>query len=84
MFGYPSLKLGRKPFAFFHADTGRHAAFKLPPKLREEQLTLDGNSTFDPAGGRPMRQWVQVPVERAESWPVLAEAALTYLEQQKA
>ena len=75
MFGYPALCLGRKPFAFFHADTQRHAAFKLPPELRERYLALDGCSAFDPSGGRPMRAWVQVPADRADLWPVLARSA---------
>ena len=75
MFGYPALCIGRKPFAFFHSDTTRHAAFKLPPKPLAQTLALDGCEPFDPAGGKPMRAWVQVPFERADAWPVLAQAA---------
>ena len=76
MFGYPSLNIGRKPFAFWNADTNGHAAFKLPADLREDLLLRDGFDLFDPAGkGRPMKAWVQVSVSRAGEWPALARAA---------
>jgi len=81
MFGYPSLNVGRKPFAFFHADTEQHAAFKLPSNIIEEHLSLEGFALFNPSGNSPMRQWLQVPIEQVELWPVLAKAAHEYLIQ---
>lgn len=80
MFGYPSLNIGRKPFAFWHADTAAHAAFKLPLELHPDLLARDGFSLFDPAGkGKPMKAWVQVPISAADEWPVLAKAAFENL-----
>ncbi len=79
-FGYRALQIGRKPFAFFHAGTGRDAAFKLPQDLLPEYLVRDGFSVFDPAGkGKLMRNCLQVPFEEVRTWQVLAQAAHEHL-----
>ncbi len=85
MFGYPALCIGRKPFAFFHAETGRDAAFKLPAARMAIELQQDGYGVFDPAGkGKPMKSWLQVPFEAADAWAVLAEAAFEALDKEVA
>ncbi len=35
---------------------------KLLAELHKEALSLDGCKLFDPAGGRPIKEWVQVPL----------------------
>ncbi|WP_280714992.1 hypothetical protein [Kitasatospora sp. MAP5-34] len=77
MFGMPCLKdVNGKAFAGLHSgelvcrlgrDTPAHA----------EALQLPGAHLFDPADGRPMKDWVCVPPTSAAHWDNLAEAALT-------
>jgi hypothetical protein len=51
--------------------------FKLPDEeARERALALGGAHHFDPAGGRPMKEWVVVPEVHADLWPELAHLAL--------
>lgn len=75
MFGMPCVKRAGKAVAgYYQGDM----VFKLPdPEAREHALALDGAHLFDPMGGRPMKEWVQVPPAHAERWPELAELALT-------
>ena len=43
-------------------------------------MSLKGAGQFDPSGmGRPMKEWVVVPVVHAKSWAELAEAARTHV-----
>lgn len=75
MMGMPAIKAGGKMIGGFWQDC---LVVKLPDeKLREQALALDGASLFDPGGGRPMREWVQVPARHAERWSELAGQALT-------
>jgi hypothetical protein len=76
MFGMPCLKIEGKAFAGYH-----HGAmvFKLQGEAHAEALALTGSHLFDPAGGRPMREWVEVPAQHAEHWTKLGEAALNYV-----
>src|SRR4051812_29203268 len=74
MFGMPCVKRNGKAVAGFHKG---EMVFKLPDEAaREEALALDGAHLFDPMGGRPMREWVQVPAAQADAWPGLARRAL--------
>jgi AraC-like DNA-binding protein len=73
LFGKPCLKYGGKAFACLFRDA---VAFKLRLKLHADALALEGAQLFDPSGrGRPMKEWVQVPVDHADSWPELARSA---------
>ena len=75
MMGMPCIKRGGKIFAGF-SDSGE-MVFKLPDQAaRERALELEGARLFDPMGGRPMKEWVQVPAAHAERWNELAELAL--------
>jgi hypothetical protein len=78
MFGMPCLKSGRNTFAGLF---GEAAVFKLPAATLAEALALPGAKLFDPAGGRPMREWAVVPLASAERWPDLADTALAYVNQ---
>jgi hypothetical protein len=73
LFGKPCLKVRGKAFACQFQDA---IAFKLGPDLHGEALGLKGAQLFDPSGkGRPMKEWVQVPVDHAGRWPALARGA---------
>jgi hypothetical protein len=76
MFGMPCLKVERKMLAGLYGDA---MTFKLPPGPREEALALDGAVPFDPGMGRPMKEWVVVPLTHADAWPRFAEQALEYV-----
>ena len=74
MFGMPCIKRGGKAVAGFWQES---VVFKLPAAdARERALALDGAVLFDPMGGRPMKEWVVVPVSHADEWPGLASDAL--------
>ena len=75
MFGMRSLAVRGKAFAglsgedmIFRLDAGSEAHAKAH--------ALPGAKAFDPMGGRPMKAWVQVPLEQSEWWLDLAEEAL--------
>lgn len=73
MFGKPCLKIGGKAFACQFRDA---TAFKLESEQHTGALELTGAVLFDPSGkGRPMKAWVQVPVDHVKQWPDLARAA---------
>jgi hypothetical protein len=76
MFGMPVLKAGGKAFAGYFRGS---MTFKLDEPRRSEALSIAGAALFDPMGGRPMREWVQVPAAAADRWRELAEAALAYV-----
>ncbi|MFD7906804.1 hypothetical protein ACFV4F_01070 [Kitasatospora sp. NPDC059722] len=76
MFGMPCLKdVNGKAFAGLHSgelvcrlgrDSAEHA----------EALATEGAHLFDPADGRPMKDWVCLPESAAGQWQRYAEAAL--------
>lgn len=76
MFGMPCLKdVNGKAFAGLRGDElvcrlGRESA------EHAEALALAGAHLFDPAGGRPMKDWVCLPGTAADRWQHYAEAAL--------
>lgn len=76
MFGMPCLKIERKMLAGLYGDA---MTFKLPSGPLEEALALEGAAHFDPGMGRPMKEWVVVPLAHAETWPGYAEHALEYV-----
>lgn len=78
LFGKQCFKIGGKPFvAFFKASM----IFKLEGVAHAEALALAGATLFDPSGKqRPMKEWVQVPFDRADLWPAFAAAAKQYVE----
>lgn len=77
MFGKPCLKAGSKAFACLFRDG---VAFKLAGPEHGKALDMDGAELFDPSGkGRPMKEWVQVPVAHADQWRGLGDAAAAYV-----
>ena len=81
MFGALCIKASNgKAGVIFKNDT---IAFKLEEPLLQETLSLDGAQIFEPADGRPMNGWVQLPITYAEKWPELAQKAMDYVKTLK-
>ena len=76
MFGMPCLKIEKKMLGGLYGDA---MTFKLPPEPREEALKLSGAEHFDPGMGRPMKEWVVVPLEHSATWPKYAELAMEFV-----
>ncbi|MET9317307.1 hypothetical protein ABZX12_36275 [Kribbella sp. NPDC003505] len=76
MFGMPCLKIGKKVLAGMYGDA---MTFKLPPEPRAKALALPGVEQFDPGMGRPMKEWVRIPLEQSAAWPEYAAEALEYV-----
>jgi len=76
MFGMPVLKAGGKVFAGTYGDA---MTFKLGPDDLEKARALKGVEAFEPMKGRPMKEWVLVPLAHAKRWPDLTERAFRYL-----
>lgn len=76
MFNMPWLKTSGEEFAGRFGDA---MVFRLPAADHAEALALEGARLFDPAGGRPMKRWVEVPFAHAARWPDFARAALGHV-----
>ena len=78
MFGMPCLKNSNgKAFAGFFEGT---MVFKLGGTSHTEALALSGAKLFDPSErGRPMKEWVVVPVEHGSRWLKFARDAFDYV-----
>ena len=76
MFGMPVLKAGDKVFAGTFGDA---MTFKLGPDDLVPARALTGVEPFEPMKGRPMKEWVLVPLAHAKRWSDLAERAFIYL-----
>lgn len=76
MFGKPCYTLNGKAFVCFFQQ---QMVFKITGNELERVLKMEGSKLFDPSGkGRPMKEWVQVPVEFSYIWPELAMQAAIY------
>ena len=77
MFGALCMKAPNgKAGVLFKKD---NIAFKLEDAELQKTLSLDGARIFEPADGRPMNGWVQLPYSYAEKWPELAQKAMDYV-----
>ncbi len=78
MFGMPCLKNSSgKAFAGYSEGA---MVFKLSGTSHAEALALSGSRLFDPSErGRPMKEWVVVPVEHSSRWLEFARDAFDYV-----
>jgi hypothetical protein len=82
MFGMPCLKNSNgKAFAGYFEGT---MVFKLGGTSHAEALALAGAKLFDPSErGRPMKEWVVVPIEHVSRWLEFARYAFDYVAEKK-
>ena len=81
MFGMPCLKNSNgKAFAGYFEGA---MVFKLGGASHAEALALSGAMLFDPVGGRPMKEWVMVPIEHVSRWLEFARDAFDYVAVKK-
>ncbi len=82
MFGMPCLKNSNgKAFAGYFEGT---MVFKLGGSSHAEALALPGARLFDPSErGRPMKEWVVVPLEHVSRWLEFARYAFDYVADKK-
>ena len=82
MFGMPCLKNSNgKAFAGYFEGA---MVFKLGGASHAEALALSGAKLFDPSErGRPMKEWVVVPIEHVSRWPEFARDAFDYVADKK-
>jgi len=64
IFGHKGLKVQGKIFAFYNEP---HLVVKLKKGDVEEALKLVGTQNFDPMGGKPMKEWVEIPYDH-QKW----------------
>jgi len=78
MFGMPCLKNNNgKAFAGYFEGA---MVFKLGGATHAEALALAGAKLFDPSErGRPMKEWVVVPIEYSSKWLEFARDAFDYV-----
>jgi hypothetical protein len=82
MFGMPCLKNSNgKAFAGFLEG---EMVFKLGGASHSEAIALSGARLFDPSErGRPMKEWVVVPMEHVSRWLEFARDAFDYVADKK-
>ena len=79
LFGKPCLKVNNKAFAAFFKGA-------MVFKIGQEEANLlkekyQGSQNWDPSGKkRPMKDWLEVPVEFSADWNSLANKALKYMQ----
>ncbi len=74
----PGLRVRDRIFAMLVRD---ELVVKLPRARAEELVGAGGGRPFDAGKGRPMKEWVVVPVDRADAWEALAAEAFEYVER---
>jgi hypothetical protein len=55
--------------------------FKLDKAEEKKAMGIKGARIFDPAGGRPMNGWVQVPESASAEWKNLAKISMDYVKK---
>ena len=77
MFGKQCLKVKGKAFLALHKKS---LVFKLSGDAHKKALSQKGAVLWDPSGkGRPMKEWVAIPVENLSNAKVFAKRALDYV-----
>ena len=77
MFGALCLKTPNgKAACMFYKDA---MVFKLQGNMADEAQSLDGSHTFEPALGKKLNGWIQVPFDYAARWEEFARAAVEFV-----
>jgi hypothetical protein len=77
MFGMPSIKKGKKGVAGYYEN---EMVFKLTGEANLEAMHLPGARYFDPMGGRPMKNWILLPLEQQAHWEKFLKIAYDQVE----
>ena len=74
LFGKPSLKVGKHHFACFFKEA---LVVKIGAEaIQQRSKEFIGSELFDPSGkGRPMKDWLQIPLEYEAQWEYLISEA---------
>ncbi len=72
----PGVRVGTKIFAMLVRG---ELVVKLPRRRVDELVSSGSGARFDPGHGRPMKEWVSVPAERARNWEQLVREALEFV-----
>lgn len=76
MFGVPTVFVNGNAFlSYFHGSL----VFKVTGEERTQALALPDAKLFDPMGGRPMKEWIQLTPATRDQWADWADAALAYV-----
>ena len=79
MFGKPCLKVRGKAFMAQHKES---VIFKLAGQHHKKAMSIAGAVLWDPSGkGRPMKEWVALPVDSRAQFAALSKAALAYVSE---
>lgn len=79
MFGKPCLKIRGKAFMAQHKES---VIFKLAGQHHKKAMSIAGAALWDPSGkGRPMKEWVALPVDARAQFAALSRAALAYVSE---
>ena len=65
IFGHKGLKVQGKVFVFYNEP---NLVVKLKSEDVEEALKLKGAQNFDPMGGKPMKEWIEIPYNDNQQW----------------
>src|SRR4051812_28838611 len=76
MFGMPSVKVNGNAFLGFYDG---NLICKLSKADLASALKLKSAQLFDPMGGRPMKEWAQIPAAHSAKWKNFARAAQKYV-----
>jgi hypothetical protein len=81
MFGCLCLKTPKgKAAAMLWKD---ELVVKLDKKDLDNYKQLKGVKFFDPMDGRPMKEWLQFPIEYSDQWKDFAKRSLAYVLKEK-
>ncbi|WP_088067526.1 hypothetical protein [Gottfriedia luciferensis] len=76
IFGHKGLKVLGKVFVFYNEP---NIVVKLRPVDVAEALKLSGAKNFDPMGGKPMKEWVEIPHGQDQRWFDYSMKAMGYV-----
>ena len=80
LFGKRCFKINGKAFCCFFQNC---MVFKMDKEHVSKALVLEGAKLFDPSGkNRPMKEWVQIPIDHKDNWKDYAEYAFKYVENE--
>jgi hypothetical protein len=79
LFGHPCYKLNKKAFCCLYKKS---MVFKLEGTAHSTAMAIEGAQLFDPSGKkRPMKEWVQLPLDSSDQWAKLSKSAYAYIKK---